>query len=66
MTSPLTSYTITVKGGDFLPKLQKHGGGTEVKLPAEIVKLLGWKAGNIVLADADKEKDVITLRRVSK
>lgn len=49
-----------------MPKLQKHGGGTEVKLPAEIVKLLGWKAGDIVLADADKEKDTITLRRVDK
>ena len=49
-----------------MPKLQAHGGGTEVKLPAEIVKLLGWKAGDIVLADANKQTDTITLRRVEK
>jgi len=55
-----------VKGGDFLPKLQKHGGGTEVKIPAEIVKLLGWKAGDVVLADANKITDTVTLRRVDK
>ena len=49
-----------------MPKLQKHGGGTEVKIPAEIVKLLGWKAGDVVLADANKVTDTVTLRRVEK
>lgn len=48
-----------------MPKLQGHKG-VEVKLPAEIVKLLGWKAGDIVLADANKETDAIILRRVEK
>ena len=47
-----------------MPKLQGHKG-VEVKLPAEIVKLLGWKAGDIVLADANKETDTITLKRVT-
>jgi len=48
-----------------LPKLQGHKG-VEVKLPAEIVKLLGWKPGDVVLADANKQTDTITLRRVEK
>jgi len=48
-----------------LPKLQGHKG-VEVKIPAEIVRLLGWKAGDVVLADANKETDTITLRRVDK
>ena len=49
-----------------MPKLQKHGGNLKVAVPAEIVKLLGWKAGDVVLADANKETDTVTLRRVSK
>lgn len=47
-----------------MPKLQKHGGGVEVKIPAEMVKLLGWKAGEWVYADANKDTDTITFRRV--
>jgi len=49
-----------------MPKLQKHGGNLKVAVPAEIVRLLGWKPGDVVLADANKETDTVTLRRVEK
>lgn len=49
-----------------MPKLQLNGGKIMVNIPAEIARLLGWKQGDIVLADANKATDTITLRRVEK
>ena len=49
-----------------MPKIQQNGGKTTVVLPAEMVRFLGWKAGDAVLVDYDKKNDSVTLRRVTK
>ena len=49
-----------------MPKVQQNGGKTTVILPAEVIRFLGWNAGDTVFVDADKDKDAITLRRVTK
>jgi bifunctional DNA-binding transcriptional regulator/antitoxin component of YhaV-PrlF toxin-antitoxin module len=49
-----------------MPKIQQNGSKTTVVLPAETVRFLGWKAGDVVLVDYDKRNDSITLRRVNK
>ena len=49
-----------------MPKIQQNGNKTTVVLPAEMVRFLGWKAGDIVLVDYDKKNDSVTLRRVTK
>ena len=49
-----------------MPKIQQNGTKTTVVIPVEMVRFLGWKAGDIVLVDYDKKNDSVTLRRVNK